>query len=65
MKTLWAPWRMEHVHLHFHIVPCWADDHNFMAVLGEVRSVPENLLTTYDRLLPVFQEIFNTPRNKQ
>ncbi|MEN8199367.1 MAG: HIT domain-containing protein [Thermodesulfobacteriota bacterium] len=44
-------------HLHFHIVPRWEDDHNFMTVLGEVRSIPEHLLTTFDRLLPPFQKL--------
>ena len=44
-------------HLHFHIVPRWEGDHNFMTVLAEVRSVPEHLLSTYDRLLPGFQQL--------
>lgn len=44
-------------HLHFHIVPRWEDDHNFMTVLGDVRSIPEHLLTTFDKLLPPFQEL--------
>ncbi len=52
-------------HLHFHIVPRWEGDHNFMAVLAEVRSVPEHLLTTYDRLLPAFQELLKTEEQKQ
>ncbi|MCF8055680.1 MAG: HIT domain-containing protein [Desulfocapsa sp.] len=44
-------------HLHFHIVPRWEGDHNFMTVLAEVRSVPEHLLTTFNKLLPPFQEL--------
>lgn len=44
-------------HLHFHIVPRWEDDHNFMTVLADVRSIPEHLLTTFDKLLPPFQEL--------
>ncbi len=44
-------------HLHFHIVPRWEDDHNFMTVLAEVRTIPEHLLTTFDKLLPHFQEL--------
>jgi ATP adenylyltransferase len=44
-------------HLHFHIVPRWQDDHNFMAVLADVRSIPEHLLTTFDRLLPHFEDL--------
>lgn len=45
-------------HLHFHIVPRWEGDHNFMTVLADVRSIPEHLLTTFDKLLPHFQELF-------
>ncbi len=46
-------------HLHFHIVPRWDGDHNFMTVLAEVRSVPEHLLTTFDKLLPRFQALLS------
>lgn len=41
-------------HLHMHIVPRWVGDGNFMAVLEEVRVVPEHLMSTYDKLLPIF-----------
>ncbi|MDA8087267.1 MAG: HIT domain-containing protein, partial [Nitrospiraceae bacterium] len=43
-------------HLHMHIVPRWTGDSSFMAVLDEVRVVPEHLLATYDKLFPVFNE---------
>jgi len=44
-------------HLHFHVVPRWRDDHNFISVLAEVRTIPEHLETTFDRLVPDFQEL--------
>ena len=44
-------------HAHFHIVPRWNGDHNFMPVIGSVRVMPEYLLATYDRLLPHFDKI--------
>ncbi len=44
-------------HLHFHLVPRWDGDHNFMTVLAEVRTIPEHIRRTYERLLPDFQAI--------
>ncbi|MBW1782691.1 MAG: HIT domain-containing protein [Deltaproteobacteria bacterium] len=44
-------------HMHFHIVPRWNGDNNYMTVLGEVRVVPEHIEETYQRLLPHFKEL--------
>ena len=41
-------------HLHIHIVPRWTGDTNFMTVVSDLRVMPENLLDTYDTLLPAF-----------
>jgi ATP adenylyltransferase len=44
-------------HLHFHIVPRWNGDVNYMTVLGEVRVIPEHIKETYHKLKPHFDRI--------
>jgi ATP adenylyltransferase len=46
-------------HLHFHIIPRWRGDVNFMPALAEVRIIPEHLNQTYKRLLPYFKKLKN------
>ena len=41
-------------HMHFHIVPRWKGDTNYMTVLGDVRVIPEHIQETYRKLLPYF-----------
>ena len=45
-----------HEHLHMHIVPRWVGDSSFMAVLDDVRVVPEHLKETYDKLKEAFNK---------
>jgi ATP adenylyltransferase len=45
---------IEH-HLHMHVLPRWVGDSNFVSVVGETRILPEELSTTYQRLIPYFE----------
>jgi ATP adenylyltransferase len=44
-------------HLHFHIVPRWQGDHNFMTVTADIRTIPEHISRTFDLLEPDFQQL--------
>lgn len=43
-------------HLHWHVVPRWSGDTNFMPVVGQTRVLPELLAESYDKLRPRFEE---------
>ncbi len=45
-------------HLHFHIVPRWDGDHNFISVMAEIRTIPEHIEATFDRLYPDFFALY-------
>jgi ATP adenylyltransferase len=44
-------------HLHFHIVPRWHGDTNFMTVFGDVRVIPQHIRETYGELRPYFDRL--------
>jgi len=43
-------------HLHFHIVPRWNGDTNFMPVIGEVKIISHELLKTKNNLIKIYNE---------
>jgi ATP adenylyltransferase len=44
-------------HLHFHVIPRWKGDMNFMPVIAAVRIIPEHLQQTYDKLRLYFKKL--------
>ncbi len=46
-------------HLHWHVVPRWNGDTNFMPVLGDTKVIIEHLHASWDRLRPLFDREFS------
>jgi ATP adenylyltransferase len=49
-------------HLHWHVVPRWEGDTNFMPVVGEEKVISQHLLESYDRLSPLFKDAMAADR---
>ncbi len=47
-------------HLHWHIVPRWNGDTNFMPVIGDTKVMIEHIHASWDRLRPLFDERFHS-----
>lgn len=43
-------------HIHFHLVPRWNGDINFMPAIGEVKVISQDLLETKQNLIQAFKE---------
>ena len=46
-------------HIHFHIVPRWNGDTNFMPVFGEVKVISQDLFETKKKILSGYQDLIN------
>jgi len=44
-------------HIHFHIVPRWNGDTNFMPAIGEVKVISQDLAETKKKLLAGYEEL--------
>ena len=52
-------------HVHFHIVPRWTGDTNFMPLLGETKIIPDYLENTYHKLHSAFEDLLLTKKGRK
>lgn len=43
-------------HIHYHILPRWRGDTNFVTIIGDLRLVPESLEDSYKKIREFFQK---------
>ncbi len=48
-------------HIHFHVVPRWNGDTNFMPVLADIKVMPEHLDAVYQKLLAALASLRDEP----
>ena len=48
-------------HLHYHVVPRWTGDANFMSAVGDTRVMSEGLSESWARLKAALDKRLNTP----
>lgn len=51
-------------HLHWHLVPRWKGDTNFMPLFAEVRVISEHLEASYDKLKPSFEQNWKSQKEE-
>ena len=44
-------------HIHFHIVPRWSGDSNFMPIIGNVKVISQDLAETKTKLLKAYSSL--------
>ncbi|HME92083.1 MAG TPA: HIT domain-containing protein [Myxococcaceae bacterium] len=44
-------------HLHYHLVPRWTGDTNFMPLISETKVIVEHLMQSYDKLRVLFDRL--------
>lgn len=52
-------------HIHFHIVPRWIGDTNFMPVLGNTKIIPEYIEQTYQKLYSAFRDLHQKKKKQK